>query len=208
MILALRYLGDNAGSFIVADSLTIKFPDYLPGHFFRGKFLAELGQTELAEKEFRLIIEKGAASIIERYDLSTIYSSQTEYGYKPYRMPGLAGYELGNIFISKGEIDSALIYYKLATKVLPEHRDAWTNLALVYDQKKSYKEALFAFKKSLDLDPENPFTLYNFGLTLGKIGMFKEAVDVFRIALDIKPDFPEASEKLRIAESLLESSLQ
>lgn len=208
MILALRKLGDDTGSFAVADSLTIKFPEYLPGHFFRGKFLAERGQTELAEREFRLIIEKGAGSIIERYDLSTIYSSQTEYGYKPYKMPGLAGYELGNIFISKGEIDSALIYFQLSTEILPYHRDAWTNLALTYDQKKSYKEALFAFKKSLDLDPENPFTLYNFGLTLGKIGMFKEAVDVFRIALDIKPDFPEASEKLRIAESLLESSLQ
>jgi tetratricopeptide (TPR) repeat protein len=205
-ILALGRMGESARAFQVADSLTIDFPDYLPGHYFKGKFLVERGRIDRAIEEFRFILGRNRENIIERYDLSTIYSSQTEYGYKPYRMPGLAYYELGIIFVSKGEIDSAMAYFRRATEILPEYPDAWTNLALAYDYKKRYDAALGAFKKSLDLDPENPYALYNLGLTLGKLGLFKEAVETFRIALDIKPDFPEAREKLKIAESLWEKS--
>ena len=205
-VLALRRLGENQKAFNTAKNLTVNFPDYLPGYYFLGIFLKETGRTDEASEQFRFIIGQGDHSIIERYDLSTIYSSQTEYGYKPHRMPGMAYYELGNIFVSKGEIDSALAYFRRATEILPEYPDAWTNLALAYDHKRMYEDALSAFKRSLDLDPENPYTLYNLGLTLGKLGLFQEAAEVFRIAIDIKPDFPEAIEKLRITESILESS--
>ena len=205
-ILALRRLGENQEAFNAAINLTVNFPDYLPGHYFLGKFLGERGMPDEAMKQFRFIIGRGEQNIIERYDLSTIYSSQTEYGYKPYRMPGLAYYELGNLVVSRGEIDSAMIYFRRATEILPEYPDAWTNLALAYDHRKMYEDALSAFKRSLDLDPENPYTLYNLGLTLGKLRLFREAAEVFRIAIDIKPDFPEAIDKLRITESILESS--
>jgi tetratricopeptide (TPR) repeat protein len=205
-ILALRRLGENQKAFDTAKNLTVNFPDYLPGHYFLGIFLKEMGRTDEASEQFRFIIGRGEQSIIEKYDLSTIYSSQTEYGYKPYRMPGMAYYELGNIFVIRGEIDSALVYFRRATEILPEYPDAWTNLALAYDHKRMYEDALSAFKRSLDLDPENPYTLYNLGLTLGKLGLFREAAEVFRIAIDIKPDFPEAIEKLRLTESILESS--
>jgi len=204
-ILALRRLGKNQKAFEAARDLTINFPDYLPGHYFLGKFLTEQGYTDEASNEFRFIIGQRDYNVIERYDLSTIYSSQTEYGYKPYRMPGLAYYELGNIFVNKGEIDSALTYFLRAAEILPEYPDAWTNLALAYDHKKMYDDALSAFKRSLDLAPENPYTLYNLGLTLGKLRLFQDAAEVFRIAIDIKPDFPEAVEKLRITESILKS---
>jgi tetratricopeptide (TPR) repeat protein len=205
-ILALGRLGDNQEAFGVAESLTINFPNYLPGHFFLGKYLLERGKPDDAENEFRFIIEQGTESIIEKYDLSTIYSSQTEYGYKPHRMPGMAYYELGNIFVGDGEIDSALVYYKKSTEIVPEYPDAWTNLAVAYDYMKMYDDALHALKSSLDLNPDNPYTLYNLGLTLGKMGLLNEAANAFRLALDINPNFPEAAEKLRITESLLDQS--
>jgi tetratricopeptide (TPR) repeat protein len=206
LILALRRLGRDRDAFETAENLTLNFPDYLPGHYFLGTFLKELGRMDEAEKEFRFIIGRGEQSIIERYDLSTIYSAQTEYGYKPYRMPGLAYYEIGTIFVNRGQIDSALTYFQRSTEILPEYSAAWTNLALAYDHNKMYEKALSAFRKSLDLDPENPYTFYNLGLTLGKVGLLKEAADVFRIAIDIKPDFKEAEEKLKMTESILNSS--
>jgi len=205
-ILALRRLGDNREALATAESLTISFPDYLPGHYFKGRFLLERGDTGDAVAEFRFIIAQGMKNIIEKYDLSAIYSSQTEYGYKPDQMPGMAYYELGNIFVGEGEIDSALVYFKKATEIVPEYPDAWTNLALAYDYKKMYEAALRAFKNSLDLNPENPYTLYNLGLTLGKMGLLNQAAETFRLALDIKPDFPEAAEKLRLTESILNKS--
>jgi len=205
-ILALRRLGDNQEAFATAESLTISFPNYLPGHYFRGRFLMEQGKSGDAEAEFRFIIARGKKNIIEKYDLSTIYSSQTEYGYKPDQMPGMAYYELGNIFVGEGEIDSALVYFQKATEITPEYPDAWTNLALAYDYKKMYEAALRAFKSSLDLKPDNPYTLYNLGLTLGKMGLLNQAAETFRMALDIKPDFAEAAEKLHLTESILNKS--
>jgi tetratricopeptide (TPR) repeat protein len=207
-ILALRMLGADNAAYAVADSLTVIFPDYLPGHYFKGKFASERGNVELARSQFRLIISRETADILEKYDLSTIYSAQTPYGYKAERMPGLAYYELGLMEVSRGDIDSALVFFRAATEILPDYPDAWTNLALAYDNKKMYSEALGAFKKSTDLDPDNPVTLYNLGLTLGKVGLLKEATEAFQLALDLRPDFPEAREKLNITRSLLDSSSQ
>ena len=205
-ILALRMLGFDDSAYAVADSLTKIFPDFLPGHYFKGKIAAERHDPDLAEKEFRFVAYRGASNILEKYDLSTIYSSQTPYGYKAERMPGLAYYELGLFEVNRGQIDSALAYFKLTTEILPDYPNGWTNLALAYDHKKMYKEALESFKKSTDLDPDNPLTLYNLGLTLGKVGLLAEAARSFRMAIQLKPDFPDAREKLRITESLLDST--
>jgi len=204
-ILALRSLGDDSLAYLTADSLTITFPEYLPGHYFKGKMALDRNDPALAEREFKFVINRGPENILEKYDLSTIYSSQTPYGYKPEKMPGLAYYELGLLEVSRGQIDSALTYFLNTTRILPDYPDGWTNLALAYDHKKMYKQALAAYKKSTDIDPDNPLTLYDLGLTLGKVGMFSEAADVFKIALSLKPDFPEARVKLKIAESLRDS---
>ncbi len=206
IILASSRLKDNDTAYKIADSLTTLFPDYLPGHYFKGKMLEDRGQLPEAENEFLQIVSKNPQDIVERYDLSTIYSSQVKYGYKPDRVTGLANYELGLIQVKKGKADTALNYFKKTTELLPELPDAWTNLALAYDYVKMYKEALAAFKKSIELDPENALTYYNCALTLAKVGLLDQAIQFFKEALDIKPDFPEAREKLNLAESLLKSS--
>ncbi len=205
-ILALRMLRDDTSARRVADSLTIIFPNYLPGHYFKGKMMSERGHPDSAESEYRLIIGGASRSIIEKYDLSTIFSSQTPYGYKPERILGLAHYELGLLAVRRGKMDSALTLFKRTTEFLPDYPDGWINLALAYDQNKLYPQALAAYKNSIDLDPDNALAFYNLGLTLGKVGLFEEAMEVFRMAIEIKPDFPEAEQKLKLTESLLESS--
>ncbi len=205
-ILALRMMGAREDAASAIDSLILLFSDYIPARFFKGKMSLELGRVETAEAEFEFIISRGASYAPDRYDLSSIYSSQVPFGYKEERMPGLAFYELGLIEVSRGRVDSALVLFKKATEILPDYPDGWANLALAYDHKGDYKAALSAYKNSLDLDPENSIVLYNLGLTLGRTGMLAEAAEAFRIALDINPDFAEAREKLRLTESLLESS--
>jgi tetratricopeptide (TPR) repeat protein len=204
-ILALRMLGDNVSAYRVADSLTIIFPNYPPGHYFKGKIMSERGYPDSAESEYRLIVENAPRSIIERYDLSTIYSSQTPYGYRPERILGLAHYELGLLAVQRGQMDSALVFFKKTTEFLPDYPDGWINLALAYDQSKQYPQALRAFKRSIDLDPDNALAFYNLGLTLGKLRLFEEALEAFRMAIEIRPDFPEAQQKLDLTESLLKS---
>lgn len=204
-ILALRSLGRNDSAFATAEYLNAIFPEYLPGHYFKGLILKEQGELDSAEIEFRAILKKNPPNIVEKYDLSTIYTSQTRYGYKPERMPGLADFELGNILVARGQIDSALTFFQKTTEILPDYADGWLNLALAYDHRKSYPEALQAYKKSVDLEPENAIAYYNLGLTLGKVGLLNEAAESFRIALEIDPEFSEAREKLQLTESLLES---
>ena len=204
-ILAFRNLGENDSAYATAVRLTELLPEYTPGHYFKGLILKERGKIDSAEAEFRSILKQNPPNIVEKYDLSTIYAEQTRYGYRPERMTGLADFEIGNILVTRGQIDSALAYFQKTTEILPDYADGWLNLALAYDHRKSYPEALNAYRKSIDLDPENAVAYYNLGLTLGKVGLLNEAAESFRIALDIKPDFPQAREKLRLTEALLRS---
>jgi tetratricopeptide (TPR) repeat protein len=205
-ILALRMLGRRDEAFATADSLVSIFPEYMAGHYFRGLILAERGSSQDAEKELRTIISESPRSSVEKYDLSTIYSRQAGYGYRPERVLGLANYELGLLQVRAGQIDSATTYFRKAVESLPDYADAWANLALAYDHKKMYGEALEAFKKAIGLNPEYPLLYYNYGLTLGKLGRFTDAVSSFRRALDLKPGFKEAREKLLLSESLIDSA--
>jgi len=205
-ILALRTLGDDSTAYNVADNLTITFPDYLPGYYFKGKIQIDNGNVSEAEREFRYLITRGPVNIIEKYDLSTLYTSQTNFGYKADKMPGLAYYELGLIRVREGKIDSAMSYFRSATEYLPDYPDAWINLALAYDYQKNYQNALLAFKNAIELDPDNAVIYYNFGLTLGKVGLFDEAAEVFRIALEINPAFKDALEKYELTLSLIKNS--
>jgi tetratricopeptide (TPR) repeat protein len=205
-ILALRMLGDDSTAYIVADNLTITFPDFLPGYYFKGKIQLDNGNIIEAEREFQYLINQGPVNIIEKYDLSTLYTSQTSFGYKPEKMPGLAYYELGLMRVREGKIDLSLNYFRSATEFIPDFPDAWSNLALTYDYLKDYQNALLAFKKAIELDPDNAVIYYNFGLTLGKVGLLKEAVEVFRIALEINPEFKDAREKYELTLALIEQS--
>jgi tetratricopeptide (TPR) repeat protein len=205
-IIALRNLGQDSAAFSVVETLTQMFPDYPAGHYFKGRMLSERGRPDLAIGEFEKAISFGKADVVEKYDLSTIYASQTGYGLKPERVTGLSNFEMGIAHVKLGKPEMASDYFKRATELLPDFADAWINLALSYDYKKMYKEALLAFKKASDLDPENPRIYYNCALTLGKIGQLNEAAIFFRQALDLNPDFNEAKEKLKLTESLLNSS--
>jgi tetratricopeptide (TPR) repeat protein len=205
-ILALREQGKFTEAKDVADTLTTLYPDYLPGLYFKGKIASEYSQNEKARAAFERILKSGPADIVERYDLSTIYASQVGYGYSPDKIRGLGNYEMGLLEVRSGQPDSALSYFKQATVLLPRYAEAWTNLALAYDHKQLYKEALLAFKTASELDPNNALIYYDAGLTLGKIGRIQEAAQFFQQALDLKPDFPEAKEKLKLTQSILNSS--
>ena len=205
-ILALRHLGENDRAFATTDSLTNIFPEFLAGHYFKGLMLSERGRSDDAKPEFELILKADARSSIEKYDLSTIYSQQAGYGYRPERVIGLANYEMGLLQIRAEQIDSGLVYFERAVRNIPNYVDAWINLALAYDHKTMYADALNAFKKAADLNPENPLIYYNCGLTLGKIGKLDEAALFFRQALDLDPDFREAEEKLKLTETIISSA--
>jgi tetratricopeptide (TPR) repeat protein len=204
-ILALRALRQDSAAYNVADSLLLMFPDYAPGHYFKGKMLFERYRFSEAKSEFHQILSHSQSNIVERYDLSTIYASQSGYGFKPDKLNSLANYELGLLEVKTGYPDSALVFFKQATETDPDNADAWTNLALSYDYKKMYQDALASYKKAIELDRTNPLIYYNCGLTLGKMGRIEDATQFFQQALDLKPDFQEAADKLKLARSLLNS---
>ena len=204
--LALRALNDNGEAFKVIDSLTLEFPDYMPGHYFKGKMLSENGLNSQAAQELNIVLSRTSQDIVERYDLSTIYSMQSGYGYKPEKIVGLANYEMGIIEVRAGNIDSALVSFKKATTAVPDYADAWTNLALAYDHKQMYQDALTAFKNAIEHDRANAVVYYDCGLTLGKLGRLSDAAQFFQQALDLNPNFTQAKDKLKITETLLKSS--
>lgn len=207
-ILVLRLLADTSEAFTAAQTLIEMFPEYAPGRYLMGQLLSERRRISEAEREFRAILTSEPVDVVERYDLSTIYAAQTGYGLRPERMQGMANFELGLLEVTKGRPEAALPYFKATTEILPDFADGWSNLALAYDHKGMYGEALQSFGKAIELEPTNPVTYYNCGLTLGKTGRLSDALQFFRQALDLKPDFPEAAEKLRLTESIINSAGQ
>ena len=45
--------------------------------------------------------------------------------------------------------------YRTLREIEPENEKIWFYLALIYDDKKKYKEAIRAYKKSLEINPHD-----------------------------------------------------
>ncbi len=66
----------------------------------------------------------------------------------------LAHNNLGEIFLNRGEIDSALHHLQLALRSDPNYALAHYNLGLAYQKKGLLKEAKEAYQKTLKIIPE------------------------------------------------------
>ena len=60
--------------------------------------------------------------------------------------------QLGYIYYSEQNYDSALLFYKKALELVPDHFSNLTYTGVIYDRLKMYDSATFYFQKALDLD--------------------------------------------------------
>jgi tetratricopeptide (TPR) repeat protein len=97
-------------------------------------------------------------------------------------------YNLGIVFLQKGQVDKALEDFQNAVEINPNYLEAHSNLGLALLQEGQMDEAVAHFKKASEIAPNSLTTHYNLGVALFKNGELDEAVAQYRKALEINPN--------------------
>jgi tetratricopeptide (TPR) repeat protein len=103
--------------------------------------------------------------------------------------PDLAA-RLAYCYIQNNEIKKGIQYYKFALKYEPDHYDALSNLAAVYQNQGRSQEALNLLERAKKLYPKDPILLNNLAFTLVHQGRTRKAEEYYREALELVPNNP------------------
>ena len=70
-------------------------------------------------------------------------------------------YELGNLYLAKGDLKAAIDQFQKALSLQPDFPEALNNLAMAHTFNRQYAKALVVFQKLVALQPANPANYYN-----------------------------------------------
>lgn len=110
-----------------------------------------------------------------------------------------AHYNLGNIFVSKGDTDQAMYHFQEAVKLNKYHSDAHNNLGVIYQKKMRLEEAIAEFQLAIGWHPNEARYHNNLGVTYLRLGRLDEAISEFHEALSLKADYAAARNNLNQA---------
>jgi tetratricopeptide (TPR) repeat protein len=143
-----------------------------------------LGQLYTEDEKYEIAIEKFRNAVALNPKLAdAIYGvaycdqmleryKEAEMGYhKLMQVDGkyhLGWFNIGYIkqFHNENQLDSAIIYYQMATDIQPEFVKAWHNIGLCYEDKNDRTRALQSYAKALKYNP-------NFELTKERVAALK-----------------------------------
>lgn len=178
--------------------------------FFEGELL--LGEIYLAEAKFDSAIKR-FESIIHppksyrdvAYDLEALASKGELYNLENTRIRAKAHFNLGTIYVQRGEINLAETHLKQALSLKPDFAEAYANLGILADHTGRGTDAVPLLKKAISLDVQNATYHFNLGLAYAKQLKLKEARAEFETSLMIDPSLFEAKDKLLLVDSLLQT---
>ena len=99
---------------------------------------------------------------------------------------------IGNIYVRKGLLDTAIGEYQKSIQSDPSCLEAHINLASAYGLKEDYDKTLYHLKKAIELDPHNPDVHYNLGVTYFSLGLFEDALAEYEKVLAVMPHDKDA----------------
>ena len=103
--------------------------------------------------------------------------------------PGPVSYGgLGEAFFAVEEMDSALVYLRLAVEQAPNASRYRFNLANALEVSGMVEEADAHFRAFLAAVPDDPVGHFNYGIHLDKLGRSEEALAEITRAIELKPD--------------------
>ncbi|CCI40533.1 unnamed protein product [Albugo candida] len=109
----------------------------------------------------------------------------------------------GSIIQDNGDMDVALVKYRVAAVQTPHSAPLWNNIGMCFYGKQQFVAAIACLKRSLYLDPFEWITLYNLGLVHLQTEQFASAFHFFSASINMKGDFPSSYMYLGIALSNL-----
>jgi Bardet-Biedl syndrome 4 protein len=95
----------------------------------------------------------------------------------------------GSIIQDHGDMDVALVKYRVAAVQTPNSAQLWNNIGMCFFGKQRYVASVACLKRALYLDPFEWITSYNLGLVHLNTGQYASAFHYFSSAINLKPDF-------------------
>lgn len=85
-----------------------------------------------------------------------------------------AYWNIGLLYISLGDYQKAISYYKKAVEINPS-AEAYYGLASAYGYAKQHQDVIAYSKKSLEIDPNYPFSYFNLGVAYWSLEQYDKA---------------------------------
>ena len=93
-------------------------------------------------------------------------------------------YEMGNLFLVKGELNKAIGQYEKALLLQPKYLQALNNLAIAHTKKKAYTKALPLFHRILIYWPDNVETYYNIAAVYSRLNEIDKSINWLKQAVN------------------------
>jgi arylsulfatase A-like enzyme/Tfp pilus assembly protein PilF len=155
--------GDFAGAAGLFGQMVLRDPDNPQAHVHLAKALMEMGEIDIAQKEFRRAIE-----------IDSTHSS--------------AFFPMASIMRQRGELDRALFYLRLGASLSMETPDVLSSIGAIFIEKGEPDSAIQVLGQALDINPEDPMALQNMGQAYLAKNQPEQAMRWFRAAVEVQPD--------------------
>jgi tetratricopeptide (TPR) repeat protein len=109
-----------------------------------------------------------------------------------FQNPDVANAGIGYAHFNKGDILTAITFYKKSLESNRNYATAHMRLAEAYEAFGKSDLALKEYQEVVKMAPENPVVQFQYGLTLAKLGKKSQSVQAFREVIRIAPDSEEA----------------
>ncbi|HHX86609.1 MAG TPA: tetratricopeptide repeat protein [Firmicutes bacterium] len=149
-------------------NVTCQQPNFILGHFCLGVACAQLGQTEEAFKELKLVLA------LE----------------KDHFIRGMALNTLGVVLAAKEQYQQALPYFVKSSEEEPNLVEPWFNRAAICFNLQHYQEAVKNFNRVFELSPGDWEAELHRGKAYGYLGHYEDALPALERAFAINPREP------------------
>ena len=125
-------------------------------------------------------------------DNETIYRQTARYS------PGSprAHYNLGNIYLEKGQFHRAIWEYRESLRIKPGDARVHRNLGKALLGLGRRQEAIGEFETAVSLEPSNPESYASLGAAYGMAGLHGEAIRELQRVIELRPDSVDAHNNL------------
>lgn len=160
---------------------------------YLGDELKEILKNPQLEGNFIKTIEHRKQADIRRLEKrgnDAIYEYESLLKLKPDDASGC--YNLSLLYLEKGLIDKASLFYQRAIRIDPTYRTAYNNLGKLYEQDGRLEQAKNEYDKLLKLDPEDANAHCGLGSIFSKKRMWDKARVEYEKSIELSGDNFEA----------------
>jgi tetratricopeptide (TPR) repeat protein len=88
---------------------------------------------------------------------------------------------------NEGKYEEAMQEYKKSLSYVPDHCDAYIDIANIYDIQRNFWEAIKVGKKAISIEPDSPLALYNLALYYQHLNEQDEAIKWYQKCIECDP---------------------